>query len=62
MIYCRWPSILKFVKLIDAGHVFLDFTLSVKGGRVKDHGFLWRVKQDSLEMLYLKSESFSLKD
>ncbi len=62
MIYCRWPSILKFVKLIDAGHVFLDFTLSVKGGRVKDHGFLWRVKQDTLEMLYLKSESFSLKD
>lgn len=55
--YCKWPSILRFLNLVDAGQVFLDFTLSEKGGKVKDHGFLWRIRSESIEQLYLQYES-----
>ena len=54
--YCKWPSILRFLRLVEAGEVNLDFTLSEKGNRVKDHGFLWRIRSESLEQLYLHSE------
>lgn len=54
--YCKWPSILRFLRLVEAGEVNLDFTLSEKGKSVKDHGFLWRIRSESLEQLYLHSE------
>ena len=41
-IYCKWPSIIRFLKLVSQGEVYLDFTLSLIGERIKDHGFLWR--------------------
>lgn len=54
--YCKWPSILRFLQLVQSGEIHLDFTLSEKGSGVKDHGFLWRIRSDSLEKLYLYSE------
>ena len=42
------------------GNVYLDFTLSEKAGRVKDHGFLWRVPQDAIGNLYLKTQLIDL--
>jgi len=59
-VYCKWPSIIRFLRLADAGGIFLDFTLSQVGGRVKDHGFLWRIRSETLPKLYLKTESDSL--
>ena len=55
--YCKWPSILRFLSLVDAGEIFLDFTLSEKGGKLKDHGFLWRIRSESIDRLYLHSEA-----
>jgi hypothetical protein len=55
VLYCKWPSIIRFLKLIESGDVFLDFTLSMSGNRVKDHGFLWRIRTSSLQDLYLSS-------
>ena len=60
VLYCKWPSILRFLRLAEHGRIFLDFTLSVSNGRVKDHGFLWRLPQDALCDLYLKSEAINL--
>lgn len=55
--YCKWPSIIRFMRLIDSGDVFLDFTMSKDAaGRLKDHGFLWRIKSSALPKLYLSSE------
>ena len=51
--YCRLPSIIKFLRLIKEGDVYLDFTLSKKDGRTKDHGFLWRIRSSALQKLYL---------
>ena len=55
--YCKWPSILRFLNLVEDGQVFLDFTLSEKAGKVKDHGFLWRIRSESIEQLYLQYQS-----
>lgn len=57
--YCKWPSILRFMKLVEIGEIFLDFTLSEKQGKIKDHGFLWRIRSQSIEQLYLYSEDVS---
>ena len=54
--YCRFPSIIKFLKLIKEGDVYLDFTLSQKDGKIKDHGFLWRIRSTALQKLYLSTE------
>lgn len=51
--YCKWPSILRFLKLASHGEVFLDFTLSERLSKIKDHGFLWRIPGNSIDKLYL---------
>jgi hypothetical protein len=59
--FCKWPSIIRFLQLISSGDVFLDFTMSrAAHGGVKDHGFLWRVRSESLERLYLHGQLFDL--
>ncbi len=59
-VYCQWPSIIRFLRLASSGSVFLDFTLSESNGKVKDHGFLWRIKPEAVTNLYLKSENQDL--
>jgi hypothetical protein len=40
--------------LVESGDVYLDLTLSDDGrGGCKDHGFLWRIKSEALDRLYL---------
>lgn len=59
--YCKWPSIIRFLRLVGSGAVFLDFTMSEKpGGVIDDHGFLWRLRSDSLDRLYLSTEAIDL--
>ncbi|ARN74882.1 MvaI/BcnI family restriction endonuclease [Oceanicoccus sagamiensis] len=54
--YCQHPSIIRFLRLVREGKIYLDFTLSEKGEKIKDHGFLWRIKGDSINTLYLSNE------
>jgi len=62
LVYCKRPSMRRFLKMIDNGDINLDFTLSIKNGRICDHGFLWRVKSEAITNLYLFTENISLKD
>jgi hypothetical protein len=59
-LYCQWPSVIRFLRMVNSGQVNLDFTLSRKNKSVRDHGFLWRVQERDLVKLYLKSESMDL--
>jgi len=61
-LYCKWPSIIRFLRLVDAGSIFLDFTLSQKSGKVRDHGFLWRIQKEALPILYLKTQEKNLEE
>lgn len=60
LLYCKTPSLLRFLRMADDGNVYLDFTLSEKSGRVKDHGFLWRVPQDAIGDLYKETQLIDL--
>ncbi len=60
LLYCKTPSLLRFMRMANDGNVYLDFTLSESAGRVKDHGFLWRVPQDAIGDLYLKTQFINL--
>jgi hypothetical protein len=46
--------------LAEAGKVYLDFILSVKNGKARGHGFLWRISSDSIPDLYLETETVDL--
>lgn len=60
LLYCKTPSIFSFMSMANDGNVYLDFTLSETDGRVKDHGFLWRVPQDAIGGLYQKTQLIDL--
>ena len=60
LLYCKSPSILSFMHMASDGNVYLDFTLSETAGRVKDHGFLWRVPQDVIGDLYQTTQLIEL--
>jgi|GEM_PF-1673039 len=55
--HCRSPSYFRFVDLIDTGDVYLNLTLSEKHGRVQDHGFLWRIRQEEIPALFEHSQT-----
>ena len=57
--FCKWPSVIRFLRLVSSGEVLLDFTMSEgASGKVKDHGFLWRIRGTALDELYLSSQDF----
>ncbi len=60
LLYCKIPSIFRFMRMADNGDVYLDFTLSEKNGCIKDHGFLWRVPQGAISNLYKETHLFDL--
>jgi len=60
LLYCKTPSLLRFLHMARDGNVYLNFTLSEKAGRVKDHGFLWRVPQEAIGELYQKTQLIDL--
>ena len=60
ILYCKTPSLFRFMRMANDGNVYLDFTLSEKVGRVKDHGFLWRVPQNAIGCLYQKTQLIDL--
>lgn len=60
LLHCQTPSLFRFMRMAKDGNVYLDFTLSEKAGLVKDHGFLWRVPQEAIGDLYLKTQLIDL--
>lgn len=59
-LYCQWPSVIRFLQLVNSGKVNLDLTLSQRGSSLRDHGFLWRIAGEDLSRLYLRSERLVL--
>lgn len=60
LLYCKNPSILKFKNLVSNGKIYLDFTMSLKDDKAKDHGFLWRIEPESLKDLYLSTQAYNI--
>jgi len=60
LLYCKTPSLLRFMSMANDGNVYLDLTLSKNADRVKDHGFLWRVPKEAIKDLYVKTQMIDL--
>lgn len=60
LLYCKNPSLLNFLHMATDGNMYLDFTLFETNGRIKDHGFLWRVPQEAIGDLYQKTQLIDL--
>ncbi len=49
LVYCERPQVENFISLIRSGDILVEFTMSEKdGGRIRDHGYPWRLKDQSL--------------
>ncbi len=60
LLYCKTPSLLRFMHMANDGNVYLDLTLSKNADRVKDHGFLWRVPKEAIKELYVNTQTICL--
>ena len=60
VLYCKWPSTLRFLRMVEEGGRALDLTLSEREGRVRDHGFLWKVAQERVGDVYVGVEEEGL--
>ncbi|MEZ0123331.1 MAG: MvaI/BcnI family restriction endonuclease [Candidatus Reddybacter sp.] len=62
LLYCKTPSLFRFIRMAHDGNIYLDFTLSKKHGRTRDHGFLWRIPQDAIGNLYQETQLIDLSE
>ncbi len=60
LVHCKQPSFARLRELIDTGHIYLDFTLSVKNGKARDHGFLWRINGTEIEAIFAETHKYNL--
>ncbi len=58
LVYCEHPSIQRFVELVRSRDIVFEFLMSEKDGRVRNHGYPWRLGRsellDSLFSLQIK--------
>ena len=54
-------SLENFLKLIENGKVCMDFVMHrKKNGTTRDHGFLWRIRSNSIPYLFENQETVNL--
>jgi hypothetical protein len=59
--YCEGLMATNFLRLVEAGNIYLDLTLSMDtNGTIRDHGFLWRIQSSAIENLYKKTQLLPL--
>ena len=60
-IYTRGPNVDVFPLLLEAGDVFVDYTIKQNPiGSAKDQGYLFRMKKNNLHALFGKPKVFDL--
>jgi len=60
MMYCERPSILRFLRLVKEGKLFLNFSMHLKDGVLRNHGITWRILDQAKPELYLHSSRIDL--
>jgi hypothetical protein len=60
-VYTRGPNVSAFPLLLEAGDVFVDYTIKQNpNGSAKDQGYLFRMKKNNLDVLFGKPKKFTL--
>lgn len=52
VIHTRKPQTHLLSALLDSGVITMDYTLSEKNGRVRDHGYLFKIKPEDVRLLF----------
>lgn len=52
IVYTREPSVVSFTELLANGKISMDYTLSYTGSRVRDHGYLFKIMPNDLNLLF----------
>lgn len=57
------PQIERFGPLVETGDITMDFTLSeLEGGRVRDHGYLFKIRPESAHLLFNRPLEFAYRE
>ena len=60
-VYTRGPNIEALPLLLEAGDVFVDYTIKQNpNGSAKDQGYLFRMKKNNFDVLFGKPKVFDL--
>lgn len=60
-VYTRGPNIDAFPLLLEAGDIFVDYTIKQRAnGAAKDQGYLFRMKKNNLDVLFGQPRTFEL--
>jgi hypothetical protein len=63
LTYRSGPILANLPVVLSNGDVTLDYTVSIKpNGRIRDHGYLFRMAHNKLDILFAKSQQFQLLD
>ena len=63
LTYRSGPILSNLPVALSNGDVTLDYTVSIKpNGRIRDHGYLFRMAHNKLDILFAKSQQFPLLD
>jgi len=54
------PLTVNFATLVDIDAISFDFTLSKQGNRVRDHGYLFKIRAENLDLLFTKTGPMTL--
>lgn len=60
VIHTRKPNSALFSTLMDSGIITMDYTLSEKNNRVRDHGYLFKIRPENVPMLFPDPISYDL--
>jgi hypothetical protein len=63
LTYRSGPILSNLPVALSSGDITLDYTVSIKpNGRIRDHGYLFRMAHNKLDILFAKSQQFPLLD
>lgn len=60
IVHTRQPRATSLETLIEAGSVTLDYTMSLKGTRVRDHGYLFKIHPEDFSALFPPPQVYKL--
>ncbi len=61
IVHTKKPNSALFPTLVDSGIITMDFTLSKQNNRVRDHGYLFKIKPNNISMLFPEPVTYDLK-
>lgn len=60
VLHTKAPLETQFDMLLEQGKISLDHTISRRNGSTRDHGYIFRIEHDALDLLFPEAEEYDL--